>query len=127
MSKIEVFEPAQCCSTGVCGPDVAQDLVTFSADLDWVREQGAAVSRFNLAGEPAVFVDNPAVLDFLRVSGSDGLPLVLVDGAVAMAGRYPSRAELERWAHTDVAAMAARTVLPISSGGCCGGGCDGPC
>ncbi|HZL04180.1 MAG TPA: arsenic metallochaperone ArsD family protein, partial [Coriobacteriia bacterium] len=25
MSTIKVFEPALCCSTGVCGPDVPQE------------------------------------------------------------------------------------------------------
>ncbi len=57
MSKIEVFEPALCCATGVCGDDVAQDLVTFSADLDFVRSRGGDVSRYNLASEPLAFAD----------------------------------------------------------------------
>lgn len=123
MSTIAVFEPALCCSTGVCGPDVPQELVTFSADLDWLRDQGVAVSRFNLASEPGEFAGTPAVLDFLQVSGSEGLPLILVDGTIAMAGRYPSRGELARWA-TPKAAVPARAALPMagSAGGCCGGG-----
>lgn len=123
MSTIAVFEPALCCSTGVCGPDVPQELVTFSADLDWLRDQGVAVSRFNLAGEPGEFAGTPAVLEFLQVSGSEGLPLILVDGTIAMAGRYPSRAELARWA-TSKDAPSAPHVLPMagSAGGCCGGG-----
>ncbi|MCL3862287.1 arsenite efflux transporter metallochaperone ArsD [Actinotalea sp. K2] len=123
MSTIEIFEPALCCSTGVCGPDVPQELVTFSADLDWLTSQGADVTRFNLATEPVAFAGKPAVLDFLQVSGSEGLPLVLVDGAVAMAGRYPSRAELARWAKTRSPEPAPAT-LPMAgaAGGCCGGG-----
>ncbi|MHB1063029.1 MAG: arsenite efflux transporter metallochaperone ArsD [Georgenia sp.] len=122
MSTIEVFEPAMCCSTGVCGPEVPQELVTFSADLDWLRGQGTDVDRHNLASEPVAFADKPAVLDFLQVSGSEGLPLVLVDGAIAMAGRYPSRTELVRWAGPPQA-EPARPALPMAgSGGCCGGG-----
>ena len=123
MSTIEVFEPALCCNTGVCGPDVPQDLVTFSADLDWLRTRGTDVARHNLASEPTEFAGKPVVLSFLQVSGSEGLPLVLVDGAVAMAGRYPSRAELTRWA--DGAPEGTRAVLPMAGadgGGCCGGG-----
>ena len=123
MSTIEVFEPALCCSTGVCGPDVPQELVTFSADLDWLRTQGTDVTRFNLASEPVAFAGKPAVLAFLQVCGSEGLPLVLVNGAVAMAGRYPSRTELARWARTP-AAEPARGELPRAgaAGACCGGG-----
>ena len=40
MSKLEVFDPAMCCSTGVCGVDVDPDLVQFAADLQWLGEQG---------------------------------------------------------------------------------------
>lgn len=122
MSTIEVFEPAMCCNTGVCGPEVPQELVTFSADLDWLRAQGTDVARHNLASEPVAFAGKPVVLDFLQVSGSEGLPLVLVAGAIAMAGRYPSRAELARWASAGPA-ETVRSALPmIAAGGCCGGG-----
>lgn len=31
MSHIQIFDPALCCSTGVCGVDVDQQLVSFSA------------------------------------------------------------------------------------------------
>jgi hypothetical protein len=39
MGKIEVFEPALCCATGVCGEDVDQSLVTFSADSHWLSHR----------------------------------------------------------------------------------------
>src|ERR1035437_7160609 len=32
-TQVRVFDPAMCCSTGVCGPSVAPDLARFSADL----------------------------------------------------------------------------------------------
>ena len=31
MTSIQVFDPAMCCNTGVCGEDVDQALVTFTA------------------------------------------------------------------------------------------------
>ncbi len=40
MTTIEVFEPALCCATGVCGEDVDQQLVTFSADMEFIRSNG---------------------------------------------------------------------------------------
>lgn len=125
MSKIEVFEPALCCATGVCGEDVDQDLVTFSADMDFIRSRGGDIARYNLASEPQAFAANDAVAAFLRVSGSAGLPLVLVDGVTAMTGRYPDRAQLGTWAGLDVA-VPSRLNLGISDssasdGGCCGG------
>jgi hypothetical protein len=144
MRTLEIFEPALCCTTGVCGPDVPQELVTFSADVEWLRAHGQEVARFNLASEPVAFAGRPVVLDFLQISGSEGLPLVVVDGAVAMTGRYPSRDELARWARLEPAPDDARPAdavpdavpvavpvavpasLPLATG-CCGGGGAGTC
>jgi len=98
MTPIQVFDPALCCSTGVCGVDVDQQLVGFSADVDWAKQNGAKIERFNLAQEPLAFAETPVVKGFLERSGAEALPLILVDGEVALAGRYPNRAELARWA-----------------------------
>ena len=98
MTTIQVFDPALCCSTGVCGVEVDQHLVGFSADVDWAKQNGADIERFNLAQQPVAFVENPLVKAFLERSGAEALPLILVDGEVALAGRYPNRTELARWA-----------------------------
>ena len=98
MTTIQIFDPALCCSTGVCGVETDQALVTFSADVDWIRQNGAQIERFNLAQQPLAFADNAAVKSFLERSGQEALPLVLVDGDIALAGRYPNRTELARWA-----------------------------
>ena len=52
MTTIQVFEPALYCSTGVCGVDIDQMLVSFSADVDWAKQNGAQIERFNLAQQP---------------------------------------------------------------------------
>ncbi len=98
MKTIQVYDPALCCGTGVCGVDVDQSLVNFSADVEWAKQNGVAVDRFNLAQQPMAFAENTAVKSFLERSGAEALPLILVDGEVALAGRYPRRAELARWA-----------------------------
>ena len=130
MSKIEVFEPALCCATGVCGEDVDQALVTFSADMDYLRSNGVDIARYNLASEPQAFADNEAAKAFLHLSGSAGLPLVLVDGVTAMTGRYPDRTQLATWAGLDTA-PAGGTQLGLtgtaSEGGCCGGDASSCC
>jgi len=91
MSAIQIFDPALCCSSGVCGTEVDQALVTFAADLAWAKEQGVAIERFNLAQQPMQFAETPAVSAFLTHAGEEGLPLVLVEGQVVLTGRYPSR------------------------------------
>lgn len=122
MKSIEVFEPALCCSTGVCGSNPAQELITFSADLEWTRKHGGNITRYNLANEPTVFAQKEAVLAFLQVSGSENLPLVLVDGVTVLAGRYPSRDQLAKWAGL-AAAPTGLIMLPLATqpASCCEG------
>ncbi|MGD8676933.1 MAG: arsenite efflux transporter metallochaperone ArsD, partial [Desulfobacterales bacterium] len=79
MSKVQIFDKAMCCPTGVCGPQVDPVLPKFSADLDWLRSEGHEVDRFNLAQEPAQFASNPVVQKMLADEGVDCLPLVIVD------------------------------------------------
>ena len=99
MKKIQVYDPALCCSTGVCGVDVEPSLIGFSADVDWAKQRGAQIERFNLAQQPMVFAQNPLVRRFLERSGQEALPLILMDGEIVLAGRYPSRRELAHWAN----------------------------
>ena len=98
MKSIQVFDPAMCCNTGVCGVDVDQQLINFATDVDWAKQNGAQIQRFNLAQQPMDFANNPVVKEFLERSGQEALPLILVDGEFALAGRYPSRDELALWA-----------------------------
>ncbi len=122
MTSIQIYDPALCCSSGVCGPDVDQALVTLAADLAWATQQGAAIERFNLARQPMEFAGNATVRAFLERSGAEALPLVLVDGDVALAGRYPNRAELTRWAGLDTPAAAPALAELAPAGSCCAGG-----
>lgn len=117
MNAIQVFDPALCCSTGVCGVDVDQALVSFSADIAWAKQNGAQIERFNLAQQPMVFAQNGAVKGVLERSGEQALPVVLVNGEIAMVGRYPNRAELARWA--GILPMASETKPSCAGSKCC--------
>lgn len=114
MKTISVYDPALCCSTGVCGPDIDPALTEFAADVDWAKRQGGNIIRFNLAQQPMAFVDNPVVKLFLERSGQDALPLVLLGDEVVLAGRYPKRTELIRWFGLQVSDERQESV-------CCGG------
>ena len=116
---LQVFDPAMCCSTGVCGPDVDTKLVQFAADLDWLKTQDVIVQRHNLSQNPAAFVENEAVKTALTEKGEAALPLLLVNGKVAVNGRYPERSELAAWCNLNVTASPA----PPKSSCCCGGQC----
>lgn len=97
MAIVKVFDPAMCCSTGVCGPSVDPRLVRFAADLDWLKTKGVGVERFNLAQQPAAFASDAQVKAALDASPEEALPLVKVDGNVKSTGRYPARIELAAW------------------------------
>ncbi len=119
MTSIQVFDPALCCSSGVCGVDVDEALVRFAADVQWATQAGARIERANLAQQPLAFAQNPVVKGFLDRSGAEALPLILVDGEVALAGRYPNRAELARWTGLDKAAEPKAAAACCSGGRCC--------
>ncbi|MEO6603378.1 MAG: arsenite efflux transporter metallochaperone ArsD [Polyangiaceae bacterium] len=116
MISVRVFDPAMCCSTGICGPSVDPRLARFAADLDWLKSQGAAVERFNLSQQPAAFADDAAVKAALEAKGEAGLPLVKVNGEVKSSGTYPSRDELAAWAGV----VTPPPEVKANAGGCCG-------
>ncbi|MFC5369246.1 arsenite efflux transporter metallochaperone ArsD [Arcanobacterium bovis] len=137
MAVIRIYEPALCCNTGVCGTDIDEALVTFTADVKALEAKGVDIARANLATDPMKFGEDPAVIAFMQSVGSEGLPLTLVDGVTVATGRYPSRAELCEWAGcADSAAnsespccadtpsaQALPLIQPTSKAGdtCCGG------
>lgn len=97
MTTITVYDPAMCCSTGICGTDVDQRLVDLAADLDWLKAQGVTVRRFGLSREPAEFAANDTIRQIIQESEGDDLPAFLVDGVLKAKARYPARAELADW------------------------------
>jgi len=94
---LEVYDPAMCCSTGVCGPDVDDEVVDFANDVKWLKSQGIDVQRFNLGQEPEAFKMNTSVLSRLKREGTECLPLLLVNGEIVSEGGYPDRRQLSDW------------------------------
>jgi hypothetical protein len=129
MATVEIFDPAMCCSTGVCGTDVDPTLSRFAADVEWLATQGVAVQRATLAQEPGKFVSNLLVRNALEVIGTGALPAIVVDGVLKSTGAYPAREQLAAWAGVSTTKVPAglptlKTSLPLADGGCCGtGGC----
>lgn len=118
-TTVHVFDPAMCCSTGICGPAVEPELVRFAADLAWLAGQGVQVERFNLAQQPAAFVANAAVKAGLEARGEASLPLIEINGEVRSSGTYPSRDELASWTGVARPVSFSTRVAPATSG-CCG-------
>ena len=123
---VAVFDPAMCCSTGVCGPGVDPALLQVARDLRWLQARGATVQRFNLAQEPQAFVDEPRIAAILQALGDRALPATVVDGEILAHGRYPTRDELlvALGGGPGGGAASATPGLPVAASGCePGSGC----
>lgn len=96
MKTLKIYDPAMCCSTGVCGPSVDPKLVKLAADVAFLKSRGVQVERFNLGHQPGAFTADPLVLSEMG-SEAEHLPLFLVDGECKAKGRYPDRNELADW------------------------------
>lgn len=118
MIKITVYDPAMCCSTGICGAEVDQNLVNFAADLDWLKSTGIDVTRINLSQEPALFAENQLVKSVLENAGVEGLPVIIIDDALQSSGRYPARKELATWASVE---FTDQVKAATQASDCCGG------
>ena len=124
MVRVEIFDPAMCCSTGVCGTDVDPTLSRFAADVAWLSARGVDVDRATLSQEPAKFIASGPVRQALEIDGTAALPMVLVDGAVKAKGHYPTRTELAAWADVPRTAIPLSAVVQATaaqSQSCCGG------
>ena len=117
--EVQVFDPAMCCPTGVCGPGVDPSLLAVMRDLRWLTAKGVTVQRFGLAQEPQAFAGNARIAGLLQAFGDGALPATVVNGTILVHGRYPTRDEL-------VAALSGQPAPKAEDGtGCCtpGSGC----
>lgn len=90
MKKMQIFEPAMCCPTGLCGVGVDPELLRISAVLNSLKKNGIEIDRFNLTDAPMEFVNNQAVNQFINTHGVEQLPVTVVDGEIVITGRYPA-------------------------------------
>ena len=116
MKTIQIYDKPMCCSTGICGPQVDPVLPRFAADLDALKNAGHTVERYNLSQQPLAFIQNTEIHALLSTTGTDVLPVVMVDGHVVSRGIYPSREMLDMW----VGGTDAKP-LPIAEKACCSG------
>ncbi len=111
MTRIQIFESAR----SEAGRNTQKRLEAM-AELARAREQGADIEHYEFASDGPEFLSDPQVKAYIDTVGADALPLVLIDGEQALAGRYPTRAELARWCGLSV------IKIQPDSGDCCSGG-----
>lgn len=121
MSKIEIFDPAMCCPTGICGPAIDPELLRVATTINTLAKKGIDIVRYGLTSEPQAFIDNKKVNEYLIKEDVEALPITIVDGEVVKTRTYPTAAEFAQW--TGVSIEEITTVPAAKAGGCCSGGC----
>jgi hypothetical protein len=123
MGKVEIFEPAMCCSTGVCGPGVDPELLRVATFLNELAGEGKTVIRYNLSNAPMAFVENQKINEMIGREGTEILPITVVDGEIKRVGGYPTNGEFAEWVgmtRDDIIRMVQKNDQPAA----CGCGCD---
>lgn len=124
MSKIEIFDPAMCCSTGLCGVSVDQELLRVATTINALTKKGVSIIRYGLSSEPQAFVDNKKVNEFLKKEEVNVLPITLVDGEIVKTKAYPTDDEFAKWTGLSKdeftgEAVAKKKGCCCDNGGCC--------
>ncbi|MBC8016502.1 MAG: arsenite efflux transporter metallochaperone ArsD [Sporomusaceae bacterium] len=122
MSKIEIFDPAMCCATGICGPGIDQELLRVATTINTLTKKGITVIRYGLSSDPQVFIDNKMINEYLMKEEVEVLPITVVNGEVVKTRKYPTDEEFAKWAGLTIDEIVA---VPAKDKGCCcdGGGC----
>ncbi len=121
MKKMIIFDPAMCCSTGVCGPSVNPELLRVSTIINNLNGKGILVERYNLTSNPQIFVDNKIINEILMKKGISVLPVTMVNGKIVKVGSYPTNEEFCRLLEIPSEYLKANIKRPNGCG--CKGGC----
>jgi hypothetical protein len=127
MKNMSIYEPAMCCSTGLCGVGVDPELLRISTGINALNKHGIKVERYNLTSAPMEFVTNTAINQLVNEKGIDELPAIVLDDKIVISGRYPSNEEIAKMLDVPVAFLTEEQktakVTPKKVGGCsCKGG-----
>lgn len=123
MTKLEIFDPPMCCTSGICGSSADPILVVFASDLEWLKEQGVEIVRYGFSLTPDEFKNNQMVNDLMEQKGESCLPVVTLDGKIIYKGSYPSRLELARMCNVEYNEDEAPPIHREENC-CCGVDCD---
>ena len=111
MKTIEIFDPAMCCPTGLCGTNIDPNLMRIAVIVDTLKKKGVAIIRHNLKDEPMVYVSNTKVNNLLQSKGVEALPITLVDGEVVVVGSYPTTKQMAEWSGINLDFMPIQEEL----------------
>lgn len=117
MNSIKMYDPAMCCSTGVCGPSIDPELLRVSFVFNNLTKRSYSIERFNLSNDPTAFIDNILVNTLLNEKGVDSLPIILLNEEVVISGRYPTSEEFEKWTEISAEELIQKPRIRLSMKG----------
>ncbi|WP_279145749.1 arsenite efflux transporter metallochaperone ArsD [Clostridium tyrobutyricum] len=123
MKKMIIFEPAMCCSTGVCGPSINKELLRISTIIDNLKNKGILIERYNLSGNPQIFADNKTINKIINKDGIEILPVTMIDGVVVKSKDYPTNEEFCKFLGISQNDLKAKIKIKKSNDCGCNGGC----
>ncbi|MDD4776657.1 MAG: arsenite efflux transporter metallochaperone ArsD [Fermentimonas sp.] len=128
MKKMMIYDPAMCCSTGVCGPSVDKNLLRVATTVSSLTKKGVKIERHNLSDNPQAYIDNREVNKLLNEKGVDVLPITIVDGEVVKTGEYPTNEEFvslleipQEYIYSDKEEKLEIVGLAKNDSSCCSG------
>ena len=122
MKKMQIYEPAMCCPTGLCGVSIDPELLRISTVLDALKKNGITVDRYNLTSFPQEFVKNVKVNERLSDEGVEALPIIVVDGKIVITKRYPTNDEFIKLLELSDGILGKSDNTKKTSGSGCGCG-----
>lgn len=97
MIKVEIFDPAMCCPTGVCGPSVDPELTRVASAVYSLEKKGFNINRYQLTTNPDKFADSKEINRIFMEKGPNALPVVLVNDQIVKIASYPTNEEFAEW------------------------------
>jgi hypothetical protein len=94
---LEIYDPALCCSTGVCGPSPDLKLIKINDLLNKLKNDFGnkiEIKRHSLSAEPREFLSNKLIQSVIQKEGKAGLPVCILNGELLTQGRYPEEGEV---------------------------------
>ena len=97
MSKMVIYDPAMCCSTGLCGVSIDPELLRIATVINKLKENGITVERYNHNSAPQAFLFNPTISQIVNTRGIEALPITVIDNNIVKIGSYLSNEEIAKF------------------------------
>ena len=96
--ELEIYDPPMCCPTGLCGPEMDEELLAIKDNLmNLEKEFGEHLNttRYMLTNNGPKFMEHPEIMQDMQNQGVEVLPVTTVNGTVVKKGAYPDYEELK--------------------------------